>query len=923
MSADRFTFLPHAQSRIGALATAPRPGRPRMKLIYEVAIERDGAEAGSRVDVETEVLGPGDIRSIDRAMITRVEPQPGLRGFEPNYFPLIEFRDADFPWRYSLDRRQGGKTPWLALIALEASEFTFIPSTDSPLKRIRVSDPGAALPDPRGLVYSAHVQANSAAGDVAEALGNDGAAAARLMCMRRLKPTKSYYAFLVPAYEAGRLTGLGQDGPATPFDAFAWRADAAPVDLPVYFDWRFTTDEAEDVELLLRRLRAFDAAALSERTGEARVSAADPGYFGLTFPGADFKRQSAMQIPAEGLPDMETPAALVPRMIDVLDEVIEGKTPTGENDEDPLVAFPAYGAKFGPASGVDRNSAAAGVWFDRINLDLGFREAAGMGARVVRKNQELFSHLAWSQYEDIVAANERLALLQAAQAMAERLVSRHFARLPSDVSLALAQPLLSVVQVAEGETVADALVSRGAPLSTAARSLRRLASKRGRPARRTAPGTDPAPMPGVPGDRSPTARARLGREAGAALAVDSDDPALFDRLGLIAGAAEALTPIFGDVAFTGDARTQTPVLSVARFSSQPMAEAVATTLARLPAFKAITAVGGLTAEERRAPGPVWRAPSIAQPMSGYLLQVSQDALFAGADDLPENTVAIVEENRPFIEAFLVGMNHEMNRELRWREFPTDMRGTVFRRFWNRGYPPDEPLGDDIAPIHEWRKTLGLNTPAASGRDAENLIVVIRGDIVRKLGDPVLAINIADQDGVFVAGAGQDITPSFVGRISADISYFGFEISRADVTTGAAKERAFFVIYEPAGRLRFGLDIGSADVRRARRDERRIAHGFALDALSDRPYRATRRHEGRAPPDQAPVTPAPGLGDISDWDELSWAHMPLSPSGYIDLGDSLRTPLSPNHLGDNRTSASIARAFWQRPVAGVLPVRKVV
>ena len=31
---------------------------------------------------------------------------------------------------------------------------------------------------------------------------------------------------------------------------------------------------------------------------------------------------------------------------------------------------------------------------------------------------------------------------------------------------------------------------------------------------------------------------------------------------------------------------------------------------------------------------------------------------------------------------MVGLNHEFARELLWREFPTDQRGSYFRQFWD-------------------------------------------------------------------------------------------------------------------------------------------------------------------------------------------------------------------------------------------------
>ena len=48
---------------------------------------------------------------------------------------------------------------------------------------------------------------------------------------------------------------------------------------------------------------------------------------------------------------------------------------------------------------------------------------------------------------------------------------------------------------------------------------------------------------------------------------------------------------------------------------------------------------------------------------------------------------------------MVGLNFEMGRELLWRGFPTDQRGTYFDSFWGGGA--------DIEPLHS----------GASGRSA--------------------------------------------------------------------------------------------------------------------------------------------------------------------------------------------------------------
>jgi len=105
-------------------------------------------------------------------------------------------------------------------------------------------------------------------------------------------------------------------------------------------------------------------------------------------------------------------------------------------------------------------------------------------------------------------------------------------------------------------------------------------------------------------------------------------------------------------------------------------------------------------------------------------------------------------NRKFIEAFLVGMNYEMGRELLWREYPTDQRGSYFRQFWdaNNLITPATTTTDtekqkDITRIQTWATgSLGTHKPpsfstTAGGKDT--LILVIRGDLLRKYPNTIV------------------------------------------------------------------------------------------------------------------------------------------------------------------------------------------
>jgi len=69
-----------------------------------------------------------------------------------------------------------------------------------------------------------------------------------------------------------------------------------------------------------------------------------------------------------------------------------------------------------------------------------------------------------------------------------------------------------------------------------------------------------------------------------------------------------------------------------------------------------------------------------------LRALDEEWVLGGVTKLPANSVCLLEANWPFIEAFVAGANHEMARELLWRGYPTDLRGTCFQRFWDTVQP---------------------------------------------------------------------------------------------------------------------------------------------------------------------------------------------------------------------------------------------
>src|SRR5204863_8103747 len=87
--------------------------------------------------------------------------------------------------------------------------------------------------------------------------------------------------------------------------------------------------------------------------------------------------------------------------------------------------------------------------------------------------------------------------------------------------------------------------------------------------------------------------------------------------------------------------------------------------------------------------PILAAPRLDGAMYRSLTELGQDWLLPGLEHVPANTVTGVEPDDAFIEAFMVGLNHEMGRELLWHDYPTDQQGTVLARFWELVVPTDD------------------------------------------------------------------------------------------------------------------------------------------------------------------------------------------------------------------------------------------
>src|SRR5580765_5583538 len=178
------------------------------------------------VHKEFALIGPGDIIGFVIPLIVRTEPLPSITDFEPNYLAFIEFYDEDLLWCYTPAAANGDRhRPWLALLVLKEakhpddSEFTRNEQR-LPLPTVTVKTADALPPYDQSWAWG-HVHINQGYDSATEFeqfllslhdLNHPNAdnIICRLVSPRKLEPNSGYRAFVVPAFETGRLVGLGQ-----------------------------------------------------------------------------------------------------------------------------------------------------------------------------------------------------------------------------------------------------------------------------------------------------------------------------------------------------------------------------------------------------------------------------------------------------------------------------------------------------------------------------------------------------------------------------------------------------------------------------------------------------------------------------------------------------------------------------------------
>jgi hypothetical protein len=1042
MALATYTFLPWLRRGIAnKLQTPAGAGASRAAVSMSFAAASDTG----RKDVPpiiVHLVGPGDITGMEARQIIRTEPRAGVSDFEPNYLAAIDFYDEDFPWRYSPlapDTNLHRLAPWLLLAVLKDGEFTRRSLPDRPLTSF-VLTAGAR----RGDIFPvagqewafAHAHINAAVPGAATVpdltqLGalldaNPDAGYTRLIAPRKLDPNTSYTAFLVPAFEVGRKAGLGE--PVADTDdgtARAW--DGAAEEFPIYFEWSFRTGVAGDFESLVRALVPRD---MDPRVGIRDMDVAHPG-FGIDQahnpPDDLVGLEGALLAPTTVRKGLAAGSDFAAQAQAVLNAPAAARA---DGDADPLVAPPIYGCWHAQ---VDRVTAGLDNpdWVNGLNLDPRYRAGAGLGARVIRANQEKYVRAAWEQIGDVISVNHKIRRAQLAGKAAAAQYAKSFATLPLESALAVAAPVFPKV-LGSPTTLAAMVKSSRLPRASVSPALRRQTRARGRlvkrlivPATRAAAMTElvnglnagrlsaAPPRPAAGGatleDTNDTVAAAgaggatgrlllllllialavvallLGLLAAAAIVAiaaaaaavliaraagqaDTTTAAGASRLLSMAGlspaelAVERSSPSYAFAGASTDATLPPaapapvpPVVAGDNPAAADMRRALVTfggaltrtvalpppkaaldvaqvhqrTLAALEPQRAIAArfaplfrvgaVDAITFAATRYPvrhpprnpdalQEVMNYPDIKDAMYAPLGDISSEYFLPNLRLVPNNTISLLKPNQTFIESYLVGLNHEFARELLWREYPTDQRGSYFRQFWDVAGFVDTQGRDakmlsedlkDIPPIHQWLAASALGTHDKRQTQGDQVVLVIRGDLLKRYpntfiyaqkavwgtGERANRLVLADETGEVFATTPNDPRlrfPLYRARIAPDVHFVGFDLSldeargdpRLDETAAARAVVGdnlgwFFVLQEAVGEPRFGLDV------------------------------------------DAPIEPSPDM-----WDNLAWVNVDLSAGQAIDLAKPfVSAPAGANPQGVNwgANAADMAFIFYQDPV----------
>ncbi|WP_152559928.1 hypothetical protein [Hymenobacter sp. IS2118] len=292
-------------------------------------------------------------------------------------------------------------------------------------------------------------------------------------------------------------------------------------------------------------------------------------------------------------------------------------------------------------------------------------------------------------------------------------------------------------------------------------------------------------------------------------------------------------------------------------------------------------------------------PVFKDPMGEALRRRHPELFVPGLGAFPAGGVAVLDVNRAFLEAYMVGLNHALGSELLWRGFPVDVRGTFFQQFWdvsehfNTTLAPDQTPSAaeeaamlDIKPLDQWiSRALGSNAPDLSlltspdlpPRVTNPLRMAVRSELLRRYPNLVLALQLKTEA---TADPGLMLYPLQRLAVGQDLVVVTFDVKQA-----RAKTDHHLVLMERPGQPKFGLDE------------------FAPAADSA----------------QTPIA------NPLSWNDFSWQYLGTEPGSVVTISPSGRphATAEPGPVAYLTDSATVAYALFQEPIMASIPLSGLI
>jgi hypothetical protein len=950
------------------------PGDTHAGIQLGIKILADDAEQ-KVVTKEIQLTGPGDIVGFNRSAVVKTEPAAGIRNFEPNFLPYVEFYEEDFPWRYTPAKAASDRRlrPWIILVVLEETEFDFLTvrsGSNNRVIRILKETMEQIFPPSEQTWAWAHAQLNDGAlsgNELADPgmrnrkladslLVNPNLGVSRLLCPRKLKPDTAYNAFIIPAFERGRIAGLGGtkadiDG-AGKFQS-SWRNEQIfkPEQYPVYYEWNFQTG-ADEFEDLARRIAPRDLTGSDVGRLWMDASSINYGnkfdYHGNLEPDNPSRKgflpfEGALRLPVPPAPNLikRTGAeekkftANFSTLINLGVQYRQKKkselgwsiAELGNDADDPLLVPPIYGRWYAnPNGSMLTDPDQTGHWFEQLNLDPALRVAAGLGAEVVKENQEEFLSRAWEQLdENRKVLNTKLNKLRFAQEVTKAAFKKHFLQNGTATDggtnrlLALTQSVhagiksddsnLSIAGKLQGNLGDAAFVKPGYRRLTRTNGPVMKSVKSGKTTSAVVMASsvqfftfnmiliidppfqnfdskqlekiDPAKLHFQPGPWPNSALVLqkpdwFSNSPGFFLVHRGKFPEILKNL----LEKMLLRPFILKSASLNYKALSDNILA----KIQPEKSYLVKYKALIPG----SAPAPVAGNEVISPNSF--NPFYSDPVYEQLTGLRSEFFVPNLDQVKPDSFVLLQANPAFIEGFLVGMNQEMGAEFLWRGFPADLNATYFRQFWDKS-DSDSTLPDksDIRPIRLWSagKELGQNAP--EGNTGDPLVFVIKAELVKKYPNLVIYAQKARMNQNGSRNIDKNVppkTPVFLAGLDPDFLFAGFELTHEEVLGKNGNRGAnngagwYFVIAERPGEMHFGLD--------------------------------RERESGKK---------------MISWNDLAWTDIPAE-INFIDLNNHIppepdedqnlvwgkgESPITPDPSSGNGDAAQMAAILQQKPV----------